>query len=57
MGDTVFYADTPTGRVDSFDFDPASAAFTDRRTFIEISGGGYPDGMAIDDESGVRGAQ
>ncbi|HMI32692.1 MAG TPA: SMP-30/gluconolactonase/LRE family protein [Propionibacteriaceae bacterium] len=57
VGDTVFYADTPTGRVDSFDFDPASAAFTDRRTFIEISGGGYPDGMAIDDESGVRGAQ
>jgi sugar lactone lactonase YvrE len=54
VGDTVFYADTPTGRVDSFDFDPASAAFTDRRTF---SGGGYPDGMAIDDEAGVRGAQ
>src|SRR5918993_750372 len=23
VGDTVFYADTPTGRVDSFDFDPA----------------------------------
>jgi sugar lactone lactonase YvrE len=53
MGDTVFYADTPTGRVDSFDFDPASGAFTDRRTFTEISGGGYPDGMAIDEEDGI----
>jgi sugar lactone lactonase YvrE len=52
-GDTVFYADTPTARVDSFDFDPASGAFTDRRTFTEISGGGYPDGMAIDEEDGI----
>ena len=53
VGDTVFYADTPTGRVDSFDFDPASGAFTDRRTFTEISGGGHPDGMAIDEEDGI----
>jgi len=52
-GDTVFYADTPTGRVDSFTFDPASGAFTDRRTFTEVSGGGHPDGMAIDEEDGV----
>ena len=49
-GDTVFYADTPTGRVDRFTFDPASGAFRDRRTFAEISGGGHPDGMAIDEE-------
>jgi sugar lactone lactonase YvrE len=53
VGDTVFYADTPTGRVDSFDFEPASGAFTNRRTFAEISGGGYPDGMAIDEEDGI----
>jgi sugar lactone lactonase YvrE len=52
-GDTVFYADTPTGRVDSFDFDAASAAFSNRRSFTEISGGGYPDGMAIDEEDGI----
>jgi sugar lactone lactonase YvrE len=39
--------------VDSFDFNPASAAFTDRRTFTEISGGGHPDGMAIDEEDGI----
>ena len=52
-GDTVFYADTPTGRVDRFDFDPTSAAFSGRRTFTEISGGGHPDGMAIDEEDGL----
>jgi sugar lactone lactonase YvrE len=53
VGDTVFYADTPTARIDSFDFHPASGAFTDRRTFTEVSGGGYPDGMAIDEEDGI----
>jgi len=52
-GDTVFYVDTPTGRVDCFDFDPTSGAFTDRRTFAEIAGGGSPDGLAIDEEDGI----
>jgi sugar lactone lactonase YvrE len=52
-GDTVCYADTPTGRVDRFDFDSASGAFTNRRPFAEISGGGHPDGIAIDEEDGI----
>ncbi len=52
-GDAVFYNDTPTGRVDRFDFDPVSAAFTARRTFTEVAGGGQPDGMAIDEEDGL----
>jgi sugar lactone lactonase YvrE len=52
-GDSVFYIDTPTGRVDRFAFDPASGAFTGRRTFTEITGGGSPDGMAIDEEDGI----
>jgi sugar lactone lactonase YvrE len=52
-GDTVFYADTPTSRVDQFDFDPASGAFSGRRTFSAIPEGGFPDGMAIDEEDGL----
>jgi sugar lactone lactonase YvrE len=52
-GDTVFYNDTPTGRVDRFDFDPASGDFTGRRTFAEILGDGDPDGMAVDEEDGI----
>ncbi|MGI8456782.1 MAG: SMP-30/gluconolactonase/LRE family protein [Propionibacteriaceae bacterium] len=52
-GDAVFYADTPTGRIDRFEFDPTSAAFTGRRSFAEIAGGGSPDGMAIDADDGV----
>jgi sugar lactone lactonase YvrE len=52
-GDTVFYADTPTGQVDRFDFDPLSGAFTDRRVFAAIADGGHPDGMAIDVQDGI----
>ena len=52
-GDTAFYVDTPTGRIDCFDFDPASGAFTNRRTFAEIPGPGSPDGLAIDEEDGI----
>jgi sugar lactone lactonase YvrE len=52
-GDTVFYNDTPTGRVDRFTFDPDSAAFTERRAFAEVTGDGQPDGMAIDEEDGL----
>jgi sugar lactone lactonase YvrE len=52
-GDTVFYVDTPTGRIDRFDFDPASSTFSGRRPFAEITGGGSPDGLAIDEDDGV----
>jgi sugar lactone lactonase YvrE len=52
-GDTVFYSDTPTGRIDAFDFDPISGAFTGQRPFVEIAGGGLPDGMAIDADDGL----
>jgi sugar lactone lactonase YvrE len=52
-GDTVFYNDTPTGRVDRFRFDPDKAAFTEQRTFVAIAGDGQPDGMAIDEEDGL----
>jgi sugar lactone lactonase YvrE len=51
-GATVFYADTPTGRIDRFDFDSDAGAFTGRKPFVEIPGG-YPDGMAIDEEDGI----
>ena len=52
-GDTVFYSDTPTDRVDRFRFDPVSGAFSDRRPYAAITGGGHPDGLAIDEEDGV----
>jgi len=53
-GARVFYIDTPTRRVDVFDVDPRTGAWSDRRTHISIDGtDGSPDGMAIDEEDGL----
>lgn len=53
-GRTVLHIDTPTRRIDRYDFDPVSGAFTGRRPFAELEDGvGYPDGMAIDEDDGV----
>jgi len=48
-GRTLFHIDTPTGRVDAFDFDPAAGTIANRRTLRQFApGGGDPDGMTID---------
>ncbi|MFC4243250.1 SMP-30/gluconolactonase/LRE family protein [Gryllotalpicola reticulitermitis] len=53
-GTRAFYIDTPTHRVDVFDYDVADGTFHDRRTFAELSGvSGSPDGMTIDAEGGL----
>jgi sugar lactone lactonase YvrE len=53
-GRHVYYNDTPTGRVDLFDFDPETGGFAGRRTFVTVGpGAGLPDGMALDEEGGV----
>jgi sugar lactone lactonase YvrE len=46
---TMYYIDTPTGRVDVFDYDLETGAATNRRPFAEVEGG-HPDGMTVDDE-------
>lgn len=53
-GSTMYYVDTPTLRVDQFDFDPDSGDIADRREFVTIrSGGGRPDGLSVDSEGAV----
>ncbi|AOS61630.1 SMP-30/gluconolactonase/LRE family protein [Actinoalloteichus hymeniacidonis] len=50
-GEIAYYIDTPTGRVDAFDFDATAGALRNRRPLVEIdSKHGSPDGMAIDAE-------
>lgn len=50
-GKTLYYIDTPTRKVDAFDYDQESGNIENRRTVIQIPEGiGYPDGMTIDDE-------
>jgi len=46
---TMYYVDTPTQRISSFDYDLESATITNQRTLVEIpAADGMPDGMAID---------
>ncbi|GIW96007.1 MAG: regucalcin-like protein [Pirellulaceae bacterium] len=50
-GRTMYYIDTPTRRVDAFDFDPEAGTISNRRTVLEIPESlGKPDGMTIDEE-------
>jgi sugar lactone lactonase YvrE len=45
----MFYIDSPTRRVDAFDFDAAEGRIANRRTLIEFGEqDGWPDGMTID---------
>jgi sugar lactone lactonase YvrE len=46
---TMYYIDTPTGRVDAFDYDEETGQVSGRRPFAEVEGG-HPDGMTVDDE-------
>lgn len=53
-GTRVYYIDTPTRRVDVFDVDPETGAWSGRRVHTHVDGTpGYPDGMAIDEDDGL----
>lgn len=53
-GSLVYYIDTPTRRVDVFDVDPETGAWSGRRVHVDVRGApGYPDGMAIDEDNGL----
>ena len=49
-GTTMYYIDTPTGRVDAFDADPATGGSRIGGRLSTIPGRRPPDGMTIDDE-------
>ena len=53
-GATLYYIDSPTYRVDRFDFDIATGTISGRRPFVQFEAGTcMPDGLAVDDEGGV----
>jgi sugar lactone lactonase YvrE len=53
-GDTMYFIDSTTQRVDAFDFEAATGDMSDRRTLIEIDpNDGLPDGMTVDAEGGI----
>jgi sugar lactone lactonase YvrE len=53
-GERMYYADTPTQRVDLLDYDDAAGAVANRRPFVTIDeADGSPDGLVLDDEGGL----
>jgi sugar lactone lactonase YvrE len=52
-GKTLYYSDTPTGKIDAFDYDTATGAMTNRRVAFVNSWGGHFDGMNIDSDDNL----
>jgi sugar lactone lactonase YvrE len=53
-GRLMYYVDTPTSRIDAFDFDEAAGALANRRPFVEVpKADGWPDGLTVDAAGGV----
>ena len=53
-GGTFYYIDSPTRRVDAFDYDLAKGSIARRRPWLEFDDPiAKPDGMAIDSEGGL----
>jgi sugar lactone lactonase YvrE len=53
-GTLVYYVDTPTHRIDVFDFDAVAGTLHNRRQVVEIDpASGSPDGLTIDAEGGL----
>jgi sugar lactone lactonase YvrE len=53
-GRLMYYVDSPTQRIDVFDFDVPSGALTGRRPFAVIpEADGIPDGLVVDDEGSI----
>lgn len=53
-GAAMYYADTPTRRVDLFDFNLEAGAISNRRPFAVVEeGAGWPDGLTVDGDGNV----
>jgi sugar lactone lactonase YvrE len=53
-GETMYFIDSTTQRIDAFDFDATTGDIANRRTLVEIDpNDGLPDGMTVDAEGGI----
>jgi sugar lactone lactonase YvrE len=51
-GSLAYYVDSPTRRIDVFDY-AAQTGLTSRRAFVEIAEAGVPDGLTVDSQGHV----
>lgn len=49
----AYFIDTPTARVDRFDWVPDHGELRNRRALVELPGPGRPDGLTVDDDGCV----
>lgn len=49
-GSTLYFADSPTRRIEAFAYDQAAGTPGQRRTLVERAGQGVPDGSCVDAE-------
>lgn len=53
-GETMYYIDSATNRIDAFDFNGAEGSLLNRRPVVHVEvPGGMPDGMTVDREGGL----
>ncbi|MDQ1446069.1 MAG: hypothetical protein QOI20_2533 [Acidimicrobiaceae bacterium] len=52
-GRTMYYVDSPTHRIDAFDFDPGTGEMTGRRPWVTVPDEVLPDGLTVDSEGAV----
>ena len=53
-GRSFYFIDSPTRRVDVFDFDPSTGAVEDRRPLVHVDvPDSVPDGLSVDEEGGI----
>jgi sugar lactone lactonase YvrE len=45
---TLYFADTPTGRVEALPLDPDTGRLGASRSFLDVAEGGHPDGTCVD---------
>ena len=51
---TMYYIDSPTRKIDAFDYNVETGGLSNKRTAFEIPEGmGYPDGMSIDSDDNL----